>query len=106
LRGQGYCESGVPAGLARVPGDEPRHLVKKAPNVRRDRRDRCRQEVERRRFARFLTDGAARHAVPFKAIQASQKNGSWYLTMNATTDALKNAPGYKYDKGAASWVPA
>jgi hypothetical protein len=34
-------------------------------------------------------------AVPFKAVQASQKNGSWYLTMNATTDALKNAPGYK-----------
>jgi hypothetical protein len=41
-----------------------------------------------------------------RPIQASQKNGSWYLTMNATTDALKNAPGYKYDKGAASWVPA
>jgi hypothetical protein len=41
-----------------------------------------------------------------KAIQAIQKNGSWYLTMNATTDALKNAPGYKYDQGAASWVPA
>jgi sporulation protein YlmC with PRC-barrel domain len=54
----------------------------------------------------FLRIASKDVAVPFKAIQAIQKNGSWYLTMNATTDALKNAPGYKYDKGTASWVPA
>jgi sporulation protein YlmC with PRC-barrel domain len=54
----------------------------------------------------FLGIASKDVAVPFKAIQAIQKNGSWYLTMNATTDALKNAPGYKYDKGTASWVPA
>jgi hypothetical protein len=26
--------------------------------------------------------------------------------MNATKDALKGAPGYKYDKTKANWVPA
>jgi PRC-barrel domain len=45
-------------------------------------------------------------AVPFNAVHATQKNGSWYLTMNATKDALKGAPGYKYDKAKANWVPA
>jgi hypothetical protein len=45
-------------------------------------------------------------AVPFNAVHATQKSGSWYLTMNATKDALKGAPGYKYDKAKANWVPA
>jgi PRC-barrel domain len=45
-------------------------------------------------------------AVPFNAVHATQKNGSWYLTMNATKDALKGAPGYKYDKAKANWEPA
>jgi sporulation protein YlmC with PRC-barrel domain len=54
----------------------------------------------------FLGIASKDVAVPFKAIQLMQKNGTWYLTMNATTDALKSAPGYKYDKGTASWVPA
>jgi PRC-barrel domain len=54
----------------------------------------------------FLGIASKDVAVPFKAMQLMQKNGTWYLTMNATTDALKSAPGYKYDKGTASWVPA
>jgi sporulation protein YlmC with PRC-barrel domain len=54
----------------------------------------------------FLGIASKDVAVPFKAIQSLQKNGSWYLTMNATTAALKSAPGYKYDKGTSSWVPA
>ncbi len=54
----------------------------------------------------FLGIASKDVAVPFKAINAAQKNGSWYLMMNATTDALKAAPGYRYDKGTASWVPA
>ena len=45
-------------------------------------------------------------AIPFSAVRATNKNGSWYLTMNATKDALKAAPGYKYDKARANWVPA
>jgi sporulation protein YlmC with PRC-barrel domain len=53
----------------------------------------------------FLGIASKDVAVPFKAIEASQKNGTWYLTMNATMDALKGAPGYKYDKLTATWVP-
>lgn len=45
-------------------------------------------------------------AVPFNAVHATQKNGGWYLTMNATKDALMGAPGYKYDKAKANWVSA
>jgi hypothetical protein len=45
-------------------------------------------------------------AVPFSAVHATQKSGNWYLTMNATKDALKGAPGYKYDRANANWVPA
>jgi sporulation protein YlmC with PRC-barrel domain len=45
-------------------------------------------------------------AIPFNAVRATNKNGAWYLTMNATKDALKAAPGYKYDKARANWVPA
>jgi sporulation protein YlmC with PRC-barrel domain len=45
-------------------------------------------------------------AVPFNSVHATEKNGKWYLTMNATKDALKAAPGYKYDKARANWIPA
>jgi sporulation protein YlmC with PRC-barrel domain len=54
----------------------------------------------------FLGIASKDVAVPFTALQATQKNGSWYLIMNATKDALKAAPGYKYDKATATWVPA
>src|SRR6059036_278287 len=29
----------------------------------------------------------------------------WYLVMNATKDALKNAKGFKYDRSEMKWVP-
>jgi hypothetical protein len=45
-------------------------------------------------------------AVPFSAVHATQKNGKWSLTMNATADGLKSAPGYKFDKAKATWIPA
>src|ERR1700676_747933 len=45
----------------------------------------------------FLGLGEKDVAVPFSAVQASQRNGSWWLTMNATADQLKSAPGFKYD---------
>jgi hypothetical protein len=54
----------------------------------------------------FLGIDAKDVAIPFGAVRATEKNGSWYLTMNATKDALKAAPGYKYDKAKANWVPA
>jgi hypothetical protein len=39
-------------------------------------------------------------------VHAIQKNGKWWLTMNATKDSLKNAVGYKYDRTRAVWEPA
>jgi sporulation protein YlmC with PRC-barrel domain len=45
-------------------------------------------------------------AVPFDAIHATQKDGKWYLTMNTTKDALKNARGYKFDRTKSTWEPA
>ena len=54
----------------------------------------------------FLGMGEKDVAVPFTAIHATEKNGKWYLTMNATKDSLKEAHGYKYDKAKATWVAA
>jgi sporulation protein YlmC with PRC-barrel domain len=54
----------------------------------------------------FLGMGEKNVAVPFSAVHATQKNGKRWLTMNATKDGLKGAPGYKYDRAKATWVPA
>jgi sporulation protein YlmC with PRC-barrel domain len=54
----------------------------------------------------FLGLGEKNVAVPFMAVHATQRNGKWYLTMNSTADALKSAPGYKFDKAKATWIPA
>ena len=35
---------------------------------------------------------------------ATQKGNELYLVMNTTKDALKNAPGYKYDRNTTKWV--
>jgi hypothetical protein len=34
------------------------------------------------------------------------KDGSWYLTLDTNKDALKAAPGLKFDKEKTAWVPA
>ena len=45
-------------------------------------------------------------AVPFDAIQITNKNNNkWYLMMNTTKNDLKSAPGFKYDRDATTWVP-
>ena len=54
----------------------------------------------------FLGIGEKNVAVPFDAVKATQRNGSWWLTMDSTKDQLQKAPGYKYDNGKATWVPA
>jgi sporulation protein YlmC with PRC-barrel domain len=54
----------------------------------------------------FLGIGQKDVAVPFSAVRATEKNGTWYLTMNATKDSLKQARGYTHDKAKATWVPA
>jgi len=54
----------------------------------------------------FLGAGEKDVAVPFNAVQVTNKNNNkWYLVMNATKDALKNAKGFKYDRSAMKWVP-
>jgi sporulation protein YlmC with PRC-barrel domain len=53
----------------------------------------------------FLGMGEKDVAVPFDAIHATERDGKWWLTMNATKDGLKSAAGYKFDKAKATWVP-
>jgi sporulation protein YlmC with PRC-barrel domain len=43
-------------------------------------------------------------AAPFGAIHPTMKDNKWWLTMNASKEALKNAPGYRYDKNTTMWV--
>jgi hypothetical protein len=56
-------------------------------------------------FAMFSSRRSRRRRCRSEALHAGAA-GTWYLTMNATKDALKAAPGYKYDKAKANWVPA
>src|SRR6185436_427320 len=52
----------------------------------------------------FLGAGEKDVAVPFNAVQFTNKNNNkWYLVMNATKDALKNAKSFKYDRNAMTW---
>jgi sporulation protein YlmC with PRC-barrel domain len=44
-------------------------------------------------------------AVSFNAIQKTVKDNKMYLTMNTTKDALKSAPGFRYDRQLTTWVP-
>jgi sporulation protein YlmC with PRC-barrel domain len=51
----------------------------------------------------FLGAGEKDVAVPLEAIHTTTKNDKPYLVMNSTKDALKNAPGFKYDKNTLTW---
>ena len=52
----------------------------------------------------FLGAGEKDVAVSFDAVKKVEKNGSIQLTMDTTKNALKNAPGFKYDKDKTGWV--
>ena len=52
----------------------------------------------------FLGAGEKDVAVSFNA-KPTKKNDKTYLTLNTTKDALKNAPGFKYDRQSTTWVP-
>lgn len=43
-------------------------------------------------------------AISFDALRASQKSNVWRLTVNTTKDALKRAPGFKYDSATTTWM--
>ncbi len=53
----------------------------------------------------FLGAGEKDVAVNFNSIKKTNKDNKVYLTMDTTKDALKNAPGFKYDSNKTSWVP-
>jgi sporulation protein YlmC with PRC-barrel domain len=53
----------------------------------------------------FLGMGEKDVAVPFNAIKHETRDGKVYLTMNATKDELKAAPGLRYDRSTTTWVP-
>jgi len=54
----------------------------------------------------FLGAGEKDVAVNFNSIKKTTKDNKTYLTMDTTKDALKGAPGFKYDSDKTSWVPA
>jgi sporulation protein YlmC with PRC-barrel domain len=53
----------------------------------------------------FLGAGEKDVAVSFNEIKPTKKSDKTYLTLNTTKDALKNAPGFKYDRQSTKWVP-
>ncbi len=53
----------------------------------------------------FLGAGEKDVAVSFNAIKPTMKNDKVYLTMDTSKDALKKAPGFKYDSSKTTWVP-
>ena len=53
----------------------------------------------------FLGAGEKDVAVSFNATKPTKKNDKTYLMLNTTKDALKNAPGFKYDRQSTTWVP-
>jgi sporulation protein YlmC with PRC-barrel domain len=42
-------------------------------------------------------------AVPFDAVHFKKKDDGWYPVINTTKEALKSAPGYRYDRKAQMW---
>jgi sporulation protein YlmC with PRC-barrel domain len=52
----------------------------------------------------FLGAGEKDVAVGFNSVQKTVKDNKIYLTMSTTKDALKSAPGFKYDKQQTTWV--
>jgi PRC-barrel domain protein len=54
----------------------------------------------------FLGIGEKDVAFPVNAVQFKTKaDNKWYPVMNTTKDALKNAPGYKFDRTSMAWIP-
>jgi sporulation protein YlmC with PRC-barrel domain len=53
----------------------------------------------------FLGMGEKDVAVPFNAVKHTTRDGKVYLTLDTTKDALKAAPGLKYDRSTTAWVP-
>jgi hypothetical protein len=53
----------------------------------------------------FLGMGEKDVAVSFDAVKQTTKKDKIYLVLNTTKDALKSAPGFRYDRATTKWVP-
>lgn len=53
----------------------------------------------------FLGAGEKDVAMNFSSIQKTMKDNKVYLTVDTTKDALKSAPGFRYDSDKTTWVP-
>jgi sporulation protein YlmC with PRC-barrel domain len=53
----------------------------------------------------FLGIGEKDVAVSFNALKRTTKDNKAYLTLDASKNALKSAPGFKYDRQKSAWVP-
>ena len=53
----------------------------------------------------FLGVGEKDVAIPFDAMRMTNKDNKMYLVVDTTKDALKAAPGFKYDRNKTTWVP-
>ena len=53
----------------------------------------------------FLGAGEKDVIVPFNDVKITKKNDKWWLTLDATKDGMKSAPGFKYDRASTTWVP-
>jgi len=53
----------------------------------------------------FLGAGEKDVAVKFSSIKSTMKDNKPYLTLDTDKEALKNAPGFKYDSSKTTWVP-
>jgi hypothetical protein len=43
--------------------------------------------------------------IPFGSMRMTNKDNKTYLVLDTTKDALKAAPGFKYDRNKTTWVP-
>ena len=50
-------------------------------------------------------DGKMGVVVPFGAVSRTEKNGKWFLTMDATKEALRTATVFKFDRAKGTWIP-
>ena len=53
----------------------------------------------------LLGIGEKNVAIPFSSLKVAEKNGSRYLVVETTKEALQAAPGYVYDSGKKVWFP-
>ncbi len=92
---------------ARIPRTVLETPVRAPPQRERDMPQATRLvEATRRKNAEPFWRDKLRGAVRGDQNTHDPEDGKWYLTMNATKDALKNAPGYKFDKVKSTWDPA